>query len=134
MMNLLLIQQADIYAPEHLGKMDVLVGQGKILKIAEHLGTEYGDLPVEIVEASGLIMIPGFVDQHVHVIGAGGEAGYYSRTPEMQVSQIVSHGITTVVGLHGTDGTARNIEALYAKVCALEQEGITARIDRKSVV
>ncbi|HJC66589.1 MAG: beta-aspartyl-peptidase [Lachnospiraceae bacterium] len=128
MMNLLLIQQADIYAPEHLGKMDVLVGQGKILKIAEHLGTEYGDLPVEIVEASGLIMIPGFVDQHVHVIGAGGEAGYYSRTPEMQVSQIVSHGITTVVGLHGTDGTARNIEALYAKVCALEQEGITARM------
>ena len=61
MMNLLLIQQADVYAPEHLGKMDVLVGQGKILKIAEHLGTEYGDLPVEIVEASGLIMIPGFV-------------------------------------------------------------------------
>lgn len=33
MMNLLLIQQADVYAPAHLGKMDVLIGQGKILKM-----------------------------------------------------------------------------------------------------
>ena len=90
-MNLLLIQQADVYAPAHLGKMDVLIGQGKILKMQKHLGTSCGDLPVEVVDASGLIMTPGFVDQHVHVIGAGGEAGYYSRTPEMQVSQIVSH-------------------------------------------
>lgn len=123
-----LIRSAEVYAPEPLGRKDVLIGFGKILKIGGRLPDEYGGLEVETLDAEGCILTPGFVDQHVHVMGAGGEAGFYSRTPEMQVSAIVSHGITTVVGLHGTDGTARNIEALYAKVCALEQEGITARM------
>ena len=123
-----LIRGAEVYAPEPLGRKDLLVGFGRILKIGERLAEEYGGLEVEVLDADGCILTPGFVDQHVHVIGAGGEAGFFSRTPEMQVSAIVRHGITTVVGLHGTDGTARNIEALYAKVCALEQEGITARM------
>ena len=123
-----LIRSAEVYAPEPLGRKDVLIGFGKILKIGDRLAEEYGGLEVEVLDADGCILTPGFVDQHVHVIGAGGEAGFFSRTPEMQVSAIVRHGITTVVGLHGTDGTARNIEALYAKVCALEQEGITARM------
>ena len=123
-----LIRSAEVYAPEPLGRKDVLIGFGKILKIGDRLAGEYGGLEVEVLDADGCILTPGFVDQHVHVIGAGGEAGFFSRTPEMQVSAIVRHGITTVVGLHGTDGTARNIEALYAKVCALEQEGITARM------
>ena len=123
-----MIRSAEVYAPEPLGRKDVLIGFGKILKIGDRLAEEYGGLDVEVLDADGCILTPGFVDQHVHVIGAGGEAGFFSRTPEMQVSAIVRHGITTVVGLHGTDGTARNIEALYAKVCALEQEGITARM------
>ena len=123
-----LIRSAEVYAPEPLGRKDVLIGFGKILKIGDRLAEEYGGLEVEVLDADGCILTPGFVDQHVHVIGAGGEAGFFSRTPEMQVSAIVRHGITTVVGLHGTDGTARNIEALYAKVCSLEQEGITARM------
>ena len=123
-----LIRSAEVYAPEPLGRKDVLIGFGKILKIGDRLAEEYGGLDVEVLDAGGCILTPGFVDQHVHVIGAGGEAGFFSRTPEMQVSAIVRHGITTVVGLHGTDGTARNIEALYAKVCSLEQEGITARM------
>lgn len=123
-----LIRNAEVFAPEPLGRKDVLIGFGKIIRIGESLPGEYGGLEVEVLDADGCILTPGFVDQHVHVIGAGGEAGFFSRTPEMQVSAIVRHGITTVVGLHGTDGTARNIEALYAKVCALEQEGITARM------
>ena len=127
-MDLLLIKNADVYAPSHLGRQDVLISVGKIVKMGTDLEASYGSLSVEVVDASGLVMTPGFVDQHVHVIGAGGEAGYFSRTPEMRISQIVPHGITTVVGLHGTDGTARTIEALYAKVCSLEQEGITARM------
>ena len=123
-----LIRNAEVFAPEPLGRKDVLIGFGKIIRIGEGLPGEYGGLDVEEVDAKDCILAPGFVDQHVHVMGAGGEAGFFSRTPEMQVSAIVSHGITTVVGLHGTDGTARNIEALYAKVCSLEQEGITARM------
>lgn len=73
-------------------------------------------------------MVPGFIDQHEHIIGAGGEAGYYSRTPEVSVSGLVMNGITTVVGMRGTDGTSRHQESLFAKAMALEKEGISAYI------
>lgn len=125
---MILIKGAQVYAPEPLGKKDVLMEAGRIIKIADNISGSYEDLDIQIVDGSDKLLAPGFIDQHVHVIGAGGEAGFYSRTPELQISNIVRHGITTVVGLHGTDGTARNIEALYAKVCALEEEGITARM------
>ncbi|CUX38422.1 beta-aspartyl-peptidase [Clostridium sp. C105KSO13] len=125
---MILFKNAEVYAPEPLGKKNVLIGAGKILKIADCIEGDYKEVDMQTVDAAGKILTPGFVDQHVHVMGAGGEAGFASRTPELQISNIVVHGITTVVGLHGTDGTARNIEALYAKVCALEEEGITARM------
>jgi beta-aspartyl-dipeptidase (metallo-type) len=125
---MILIQNAEIYAPEYLGKKDVLFAGEKICKIADHIAVDFTGLNLQVVNGADKILTPGFIDQHVHVIGAGGEAGFASRTPELQVSNIIRHGITTVVGLHGTDGTARNIEALYAKVCALEAEGITARM------
>jgi beta-aspartyl-dipeptidase (metallo-type) len=61
-------------------------------------------------------MIPGFIDVHQHVIGGGGEAGFISRTPEAHLSQIVKAGITSLVGILGTDSVGRDIKALYAKV------------------
>ena len=116
---MLLIRNANVYSPAPMGRKDVLIEGDKVIKIADRIAGDYSELNVKT-------LVPGFVDQHVHVIGAGGEAGFATRTPEMQISNIVKHGITTIVALHGTDGTARNIEALYAKTCALEEEGITA--------
>ena len=69
-----------------------------------------------IVDGSRKIMIPGFIDVHQHVIGGGGEAGFISRTPEAHLSQIVKAGITSLVGILGTDSVGRDIKALYAKV------------------
>ena len=57
--------------------------------------------------------------------GGGGEAGYHSRTPEITLSELIKYGVTTVVGLLGTDGCTRSLENLYAKVNALEFEGIS---------
>ena len=42
------------------------------------------------------------------------------------LSQITSCGITTVLGLLGTDGVTRSVENLVAKARALTEEGITA--------
>jgi hypothetical protein len=64
----------------------------------------------------GKIMIPGFIDVHQHVLGGGGEAGFVSRTPEAYLSQITSAGITTLVGILGTDSVGRDLKGLYAKV------------------
>jgi len=71
-------------------------------------------------------VLPGIIDQHVHLIGGGGESGFSSRTPEVQVSKLVKAGITSVLGLLGTDSATRHVESLYAKAKALNEEGISA--------
>lgn len=56
---------------------------------------------------AGLIAVPGLIDIHQHVCGGGGEAGPASRTPEAKLSELLNAGITTVVGLTGTDSVSR---------------------------
>jgi len=120
-----LIKNGIIYSPEYLGSKDILISGSKILNIADNIDVSSSMAPVEIIDLNGKYVVPGFVDQHVHILGGGGEAGFHSRTPEVQLSNIVEAGITTVVGLLGTDGSTRNVEALVAKANALENEGIT---------
>ena len=121
-----LIKNADVYAPEHIGIRDILVVGEKICRIAEHIDG-YDDLPeAEIYDASGMKALPGYIDMHVHITGGGGEQGPSSRVPESQLSVFTTNGITTVVGLLGTDGITRSVENLVAKARALTEEGITA--------
>jgi beta-aspartyl-dipeptidase (metallo-type) len=46
--------------------------------------------------------------------------------PEIALHEIVSAGVTTVVGLLGTDTVTRHLECLHAKTRQLDDEGITA--------
>ena len=119
-----LIKNAHVYAPENLGMKDILMGGDRILAIENKI-----DVPTNLVEvwdAEGKILTPGLIDQHIHIMGAGGKDGYASMTPEVKLTELVACGSTTVVGLLGTDGSARNIKTLYSKAKALEQEGISA--------
>lgn len=125
-MKLLLIKNADVYAPEHLGFRDVLVAGERIVKIDQHIDPTGSPLDMEILDAEGHQLLPGYVDQHVHIIGGGGESGPHSRTPEVMLSSVTSAGVTTLVGVLGTDGTTRHLESLLAKARALDTEGITA--------
>ena len=54
------------------------------------------------------IVVPGFVDMHAHITGGGGEAGPASRCPESRLSAFMDAGITTVVGICGTDTVTRS--------------------------
>ena len=121
---MLLVKNAEIYAPEYLGKKDLLICGGKIECIQDSIG----ELPVEceILDAEGKILTPGFLDQHVHITGGGGEGSFHTRTPELQMSELVENGITTVVGLLGTDGITRSVDNLYAKTRVLCEEGVSA--------
>jgi len=122
-----LIHGATVYAPAELGPQDILIGADRILQIAGTI-----DLPpslaVEKVEAEGMIAAPGFIDLHVHITGGGGEGGPATRVPEIQLSHITTAGVTTVLGVLGTDDVSRHPETLLAKAQGLEQEGITAYI------
>ncbi len=120
-----LIKQANIFAPAPLGIKDILIANGKIIAIEEQLDIS-GITNLNILDAQKMTVIPGFVDGHVHLIGGGGEGGFHTRTPEVQMSTLAKAGVTTVVGLLGTDGITRHNESLYAKTKALTHEGISA--------
>lgn len=122
-----LITGGSVFAPQKLGRKDILIAGRVIAAIADRI-----DLPAEfkprIIRARGKIIAPGFVDLHVHLLGGGGEAGPWSRTPEITLSKIIRAGVTTVVGLLGTDDVSRRPETLLAKAMQLEQEGLSAFI------
>lgn len=118
------IKNARVYAPNDLGIKDILICNDKIIKIDGNIKFMHSDL--EIIDASGKIVIPGIIDQHVHVTGGGGEGSFKTRVPEIMLSELIKSGITTVVGLLGTDTTTRSVENLLAKTKALKEEGINA--------
>jgi beta-aspartyl-dipeptidase (metallo-type) len=117
------IKNANVYAPKHLGNKDILVGAGKILAMANTIKPSHH---FTTWDAKGQKVCPGFIDQHIHLIGAGGKHGFHSMTPEVKMTDLIATGTTTAVGLLGTDGSTRSIKSLYAKVKALEIEGMSA--------
>lgn len=128
-----LIKNAKLYQPEFAGVKDILVLDGKIAAISEHIdiqvsGTLNPETDVEVMDAAGKLVVPGFVDSHVHILGGGGEGGFHTRTPEITLTGLTMAGITTVVGCLGTDGLTRNMMSLLAKARGLEEEGITTYI------
>ena len=120
-----LIRGGVLYSPEEEGMKELLIAGDRIARIAERVDVSK-ELNVEIVDASGKLIVPGFIDLHVHLIGGGGEDGPTSRVPEIALSDLTRAGITTVAGVLGTDNVTRSPEALLAKVKALRQEGISA--------
>lgn len=120
-MHPILIKNADVYAPEHIGTRDLFIAGGKIVAMAENLDVTLPDL--EVIDAAGYIVAPGLIDQHIHITGGGGEGGWHSRCPELVFSELVKAGVTTFLGVSGTDSMTRSVENLLAKVRGLKNEG-----------
>lgn len=123
-----LIENGEIFAPEPLGKNSVLISNDTILKVGkvsrksvESLGVE-----MEIIDAKNCLVTPGFIDPHQHLLGGSGEDGFSSQTPEISATEIISAGITTVVGCLGVDTTMKTMTGLLAKAKALKEEGLNA--------
>lgn len=121
-----LLKNANVYAPEPLGIKDILIVDETICRIDDKIEGYEGLPDVETFDLEGKTVVPGYIDLHVHITGGGGEQGPASRVPESQLSVFMENGITTVVGLLGTDGITRSVENLVAKARALNDEGMTA--------
>jgi beta-aspartyl-dipeptidase (metallo-type) len=125
---LTLIQNAEIYAPHSIGRSNLLLANGGILKIGEV--TEHDVRPLgldlELICADGCVVIPGFFDPHQHILGGSGEEGFATQTPEISAGEIVSSGITSVVGCLGVDTTMKTLPGLLAKIKGLKEEGLNA--------
>jgi len=121
--NLTLIRGGEIYSPDPRGRMNLLIGGTKVLQF-----TNMNDIPgvtLDIIDATGMIVTPGLIDVHCHAAGGGGEAGPASRTPEAQLDQVIDGGVTTMVGLLGTDVVTRTELNLLAKLNGLDADGIS---------
>jgi len=122
---LTLFKNATIYAPQLLGKKDVLTGGKTILAIADSIEPPKG-VETKIVDCTGLWLVPGIIDSHVHITGGGGEGGPATRMPELLTSMMVDGGVTTVIGCLGTDGITRSVESVLMKVKSLRAQGMSA--------
>ncbi|NFG42240.1 beta-aspartyl-peptidase [Clostridium botulinum] len=121
-----IIKDIKVYSPEYIGIKDIVIAGGKIEGIYENLDISNTFIEVNVIDGKNKIIFPGFIDSHVHLIGGGGEGGYKTRTPELQLSNLTSSGITTVVGCIGTDSECRGIKSLIAKVKSLKEEGLSS--------
>lgn len=124
--RMLLLRNADVYAPEALGIRHLLLGGGKVLWMGEDLPALPAALGVEDIDLDGARLIPGLVDGHVHVSGGGGEAGFATRVPAPLLSRYTTAGVTTVIGLLGTDDASRGTAELLAHIYALREQGMSA--------
>ena len=124
-----LIKGVRVFAPSDLGVVDVLVEGQRILHVGEVDHHAIERVPgAQIISGDGLTLCPGFLDPHVHLIGGGGEGGFENRTPGIAVKESALFGVTTVVGLLGTDGVSRTTIDLLAKARGLEAQGLTTYI------
>ena len=123
---LTLLQNARIFAPEPLGVCDLLVAGSRIAAVAPKIEPAPQTWPVEALDLEGQWLIPGLIDLHAHLTGGGGEGGAHTRVPPVSLSTLTAAGVTTVVGLLGTDATTRTLVDLLATARGLEHHGITA--------
>ena len=120
-----LLTNAQVFAPEDLGLRHVLIGGGRIIAISDKKD-ELSVAHATEIDLEGRRLIPGFIDGHAHVTGGGGESGFKTRVPPVPLGQFTRAGVTSVVGVLGTDDTTRDTRSLLAQTRALREEGIGA--------
>ncbi|MBV7316498.1 beta-aspartyl-peptidase [Shewanella sp. NIFS-20-20] len=122
MTSLLLIRNANVYSPEPVGVIDILIGGGKILAMGRDIAIA-GQVH-QTLNAEGMLVIPGLVDPLVHITGGGGEGGFHTRTRAMELTDASRFGVTTLVAALGTDAVSRSLEDLLAKAKGLTYDGL----------
>jgi len=123
---LTLIKNADLFAPEPQGFGYLLLGGGKILQVGRGNPDFDMSLVSDTLDMQGTAVGPGLIDCHVHVTGGGGEDGFSTQAPPVPLTGFTRHGVTSVVGLLGTDDETRTTANLLARTRALREEGLSA--------
>ena len=73
-----ILRCGQVLAPDALDARDLLIAGGRIVAVADP-GVEIAGLEVEALDLRGLTVTPGFIDNHVHVLGGGGGLGFAAR-------------------------------------------------------
>ena len=120
-----LLKNAQVFAPASLGVQNLLIAGDRIAWMGADLEDLGSIKPAEITDLQGQRLIPGLIDGHAHLTG-GGEAGFGSRVLPVPHPHFLDAGITTVVGVLGTDDTTRDTRSLVAQALYLREHGVNA--------
>ena len=123
---MILIKNIEVFSPKYIGVKDVLITNGKITLIKDDI-SKFDD-KIQVLDGRGKKLIPGLIDNHVHITGGGGEGSFKTRVPDITLSKLIEGGITTAVGMLGTDSSTRSIENLVAKAKGLKEEGLSVYV------
>jgi beta-aspartyl-dipeptidase (metallo-type) len=121
-----LVSNCELYDPAPRGRAHLLVAGERIVWVGAGRPVLPGGLGVDEVDVEGRRVIPGLIDGHVHLTGGGGEAGPNTRVPPVGLSRITAGGVTTAVGVLGTDDTVRTTAELVVVARGLIREGLSA--------
>ena len=121
-----LLRNADLYAPEPQGIRHLLLAGETIVWSGDRLPDLPAALEIQEHDLEGRRVIPGLIDCHVHLTGGGGEAGPGTRVPPLGLSRLTTGGVTTAIGVLGTDDTVRTTGELVTTARGLISEGLSA--------
>lgn len=82
-----LIKNIEVYSPKYLGVKDVLISNGKVSLVEDSIDRFHKK--VELIDGSGKKLMPGLIDNHVHITGGGGEGSFKTRVPEISLSALL---------------------------------------------
>ena len=86
------------YAQKIEKKLDILIENDKIVKLAENLEISAD----KVIDCTGLIIMPGMIDMHCHLREPGGE---HKETIETGSRSAVAGGFTTICPMPNTNPT-----------------------------
>jgi len=105
---MLVIKNGNVLVEDTLKKVDILIDEGKIVKIAENIEGDH-----ETIDASGLTVLPGLVDVHVHLR----EPGHAQKeTIKTGTKAAAAGGFTTVLCMPNVIPFPDNVEDVKNRI------------------
>jgi dihydroorotase len=101
----MIIKKASLYTYNGIEVVDILIKDGKVASIEKEITVENE----EIIDATGLLLTPGFIDLHVHLREPGGEK---KETIETGTKAAAKGGFTTIAAMPNTRPVPDNPEML----------------------
>ena len=121
-----IFDNAQLFAGSAPEAGSVAVSGGQIVAVGAEFPAIDEAWVEERIDCGGRALVPGFVDCHAHLSGGGGEDGASTKVPAPQLTAYTTAGVTSVVGLLGTDDTTRSTRELLAAVRGLREQGLNA--------
>ena len=111
-----LIKNGNVLINDTLEKKDILIEDGKIVKIEDHINAD-----CEVIDASGLTVLPGLVDVHVHFR----EPGHTEKETIHTGSKAAAHGgFTSVFAMPNVIPFPDDVETIMEYQKLIEEQSV----------